>query len=59
MRLGTNMPNRVGLRRLHSEDVNILMFSNVGVQDLKSNSLNASAEVLPHVTHCAIVQEDR
>ena len=41
------------------EDVNSLMFLNVGVQDSKSNSFNASAEVVPHMTHNAIVQEDR
>ena len=35
MRLAANTPNWVGLRWLHSENVNSLMFSNVGVQDLK------------------------
>jgi len=41
-----------------AEDVNSLMFSRM-LQDSKSNSINASAKVAPHVTHNAIVQEDR
>jgi len=39
-------------------DVNSLMFLNVGVQDSKSNIVNASAKVVP-MTYNVIVQEDR
>jgi len=44
-----------------AEDVNSLMFSNVGVENSKSNGANAtrSAKVVPHVTHNANVQKDR
>ena len=42
-----------------AKDVNSLMFLNVGVQDSKSNIVDASTEVVPHMTYNAIVQEDR
>jgi len=41
------------------EDVKGLMFLNVGVQDSKSNTVDASAKVVPHMTNNVIVEEDR
>jgi len=41
-----------------AKDVNRLMFLNVGVQDSKSNIVDASTKVVPHVTYNTIVQED-
>jgi len=41
-----------------AEDVNCLMFLNVGVQDLKSNIGDVSTKVVPHMTNNAIVQEN-
>ena len=43
-----------------AEDVNCLMFLNVGVQDSKSESniVDASTKVVPHMTNNAIVQEN-
>ena len=41
------------------KDVNGLMFLNVGVQDSKLNIVDASTEVVPHMTYNVIVQEDR
>jgi len=60
MRSATNMLNRVlATFREPAKDVNNLMFLNVGVQDLKSNSVDVSAKVVPHMTYNVIVQEDR
>ena len=42
-----------------AEDVNCLMFLNVGVQDSKSDIVDASAKVMPHMTCNIIVEEDR
>ena len=39
-------------------DVNCLMFLNVGVQDSRSNIVDASTKVVPHMTYNAIEQED-
>ena len=41
-----------------AEDVNGLMFLN-GVQDSKSDIVDASAKVMPHMTCNIIVEEDR
>ena len=42
-----------------AKDVNSLMFLNVGVEDSKSNIVDASAKVVSHMTYNVIVQEDR
>jgi len=42
-----------------AEDVNSLMFLDVGVEDPKSNSVNAGAKVVPRMTHNAVELEDR
>jgi len=42
-----------------AEDVNGLMFLNVGVQDSKSDIVDASAKVMPHMTCNIIVEEDK
>ena len=42
-----------------AEDVNGLMFLNVGVQDSKSNIVDTSTQVMPHVTCNIVVEEDR
>ena len=56
------MPNRVGLRRLPSGSprrmFNGLMFLNVGVQDSKSNMVDANTKMVPHMINNAIVQEN-
>jgi len=41
-----------------TKDINCLMFLNVGVQDSKSNIVDASTTVVPHMIYNAIVQED-
>ena len=41
-----------------SEDVNCMMFLNVGVQNSKLNIVNASTKVVPHMANNAIVQEN-
>jgi len=41
-----------------SEDVNCLMFLNVGVPNSKSNIVDLSTKVVPHMANNAIVQEN-
>ena len=41
-----------------SESINCLMFLNIGVQNSKSNIVDASTKVVPHMANNDIVQED-
>ena len=42
-----------------TQDINSLLFLNIGVKDTKSDSFDARAEVVPHMAHDhAVVQED-
>jgi len=55
-RLPSGRPRRMSRVDSRQDDK---ILSNVGLEDSQSNSVNACAKVVPHMTHNAIVQTDR